>query len=70
MMCFHIRCKDARILLKRILQGAGLCEEYAFDVADNLVAAEERGIASLGLSRMGVFCVRISTGAMNPDAKL
>ena len=57
-------------LCVRILSGAGLPEEQAEVVADNLIQADLRGISSHGVSRMAVYSGRLAEGGLNTDGKV
>ena len=65
----YLDAKAAREICTEILKGAGALPVQAELVADNLVKADLRGIASHGVSRMAVYMQRIKNGMTNlaPD---
>lgn len=66
---YRIKDTEAHSLLTSILMGAGLNQDDAWTVADNLIMAELRGIPSHGMSRMEVYCERMASGAIDTHAK-
>ena len=54
-------------LVAGIFRGAGTSCEHAATVADNLVLADLRGVASHGVSRVMVYCDRLDSKMINVD---
>ena len=54
----------------QVLKAAGLLPEHAWRVADSLVFAEMRGIASHGLARLAIYVRRLQAGLVNPRPRM
>jgi len=53
-----------------IFRGAGVPREAARTVADSLVEADLRGVASHGTTRVGIYIERLCAGLVNPRPKV
>ena len=53
-----------------VLQGAGLAEEHANVVADNLVDANLHGIDTHGVFKLAEYAERLQRGGMNPEPEI
>ena len=67
----YLDVKKTLTLVARVFEGAGASPEHAAAVAENLVLAELRGVASHGLSRVKVYCDRLDSKLinLNPEYK-
>lgn len=57
-----------RTFVERILDAAGVSSGHAAAVADGLVRADMRGVASHGVSRLEVYVKKFEAGGFNPTA--
>ena len=65
----HISLEDARALMRRAFQSAGVPEAHAKSVADALVAAEAEGQVGHGFSRLSDYVAQVKTGKINAQAQ-
>lgn len=64
----NISLSDARILMRRAFQSAGVPEHCAQSVADALVAAEAEGQVGHGFSRLSDYVAQVQSGKINANA--
>jgi len=62
--------KELNLLIKKIFIKHGLSPNHAKICADSLINAELVGAPSHGLSRLKMYCDRISKKVINPKAKI
>lgn len=65
----HISLEDARALMRRAFQAAGVPEAHAVSVADALVAAEAEGQVGHGFSRLSDYVAQVKSGKINAQAQ-
>jgi LDH2 family malate/lactate/ureidoglycolate dehydrogenase len=65
-----IRPDDLRRFITDIMTAAGLLPGDAAIVADSLVAAEMRGLASHGVARVPIYVQRLEMGLVNPRPQM
>lgn len=63
----RIDSDELRTFVEAILRSGGVADEYAERVADGLVRADMRGVASHGVSRLEVYMKKFEGGGFNPD---
>ena len=62
----YLEVDPARAFCERVFQAAGVSEDDARIVTDNLILADLRGISSHGISRVRVYVDRLQSGQVNP----
>jgi L-2-hydroxycarboxylate dehydrogenase (NAD+) len=65
----QVAYNDLRDRALKILRAAGVPEEHAILVVDNLVWADARGIASHGVARLHTYVNGVRSGAVDPAAR-
>lgn len=69
-MTIKFQCKELRVFCKRILVNAGIPEEEALVIADNLVHANELGVDSHGVTRLRDYISRLEKGVIKNHTKI
>lgn len=61
--------QDALAFTQRLLEAHGVSSDDAATVADNLVAADLRGVDSHGINRLPSYLARVRQGVLDPRAR-
>src|SRR5438067_1779919 len=65
----QVGCAELRDRALQILRSAGVPEEHAATVVDNLTWADARGIASHGVARLHTYVNAVRSGTVDPAIK-